>query len=150
MCTFVPNYSALIQDIVNKRRYAHHLVVEKRRKLTHVCKSWLNCLHVIRRGAVYSTSAYKGNPTTFYLRRGIAVHALLFINGSWDCGTSVGIRFTMVTDFLDEKLIASLSELTFSSCEKTQSEVTSWSYCSDGSCRGDCVGGCEGTAAGGF
>ena len=60
---------------INKRRYAHRLVVEKRRKLTHVGKSWLNCLRAIWRGAVYSTSAYKGNPTTFYLRRGIAAHA---------------------------------------------------------------------------
>lgn len=44
-------------------------------------RSWLSCLHVIRRGAVYSTSAYKGNPTSFYLRRGIAVHASFIIIG---------------------------------------------------------------------
>ncbi len=24
-----------------------------------------------------------------------------------------------------------------------------WSYCNDGGCRGDCVGGCEGSPAGG-
>lgn len=29
---------SLFHNIVNKRRYAHHLVVEKRRKLTHECK----------------------------------------------------------------------------------------------------------------
>lgn len=55
--------------------------------LPHVCKSWLNCLHVIRRGAVYSTSAYKGIPTTFQLRRGIAARAsfFLFSNGREGC-----------------------------------------------------------------
>lgn len=36
----------------------------------------------MRRGAVYSTSAYKGNPTTFFLRRGIAVHASTFLQRS--------------------------------------------------------------------
>lgn len=42
-------------------------------------RSWLNCLHAIRRGAVYSTSAFKGIPTTFSLRRGIAAHASIYI-----------------------------------------------------------------------
>ena len=27
--------------------------------------------------------------------------------------------------------------------------IDAWTYCSDGSCYGNCVGGCEGTAAGG-
>ena len=31
-----------------------------------------------------------------------------------------------------------------------ENNIESWSYCSDGSCRGDCVGGCDGTPAGGF
>lgn len=29
-------------------------------------------------------------------------------------------------------------------------EKTSWTYCQDGSCSGDCVGGCDGTPAGGL
>ena len=35
---FVQNGVYPFQHTENKRRYAHHLVVEKRRKLTHVCK----------------------------------------------------------------------------------------------------------------
>lgn len=50
--------------------------------LSHVCKSWLNCLRAIWRGAVYSTSAYKGIPTTFQLRRGIAAHASFLLYDS--------------------------------------------------------------------
>ena len=43
--------------------------------LLKYARSWLNCLHVIGVELFYSTSAYKGNPTTFQLRRGIAAHA---------------------------------------------------------------------------
>lgn len=45
-------------------------------------RSWSNGLHIIRCGAVVSTPAYKGNPTTFYLRRGMTVHASFYFWGN--------------------------------------------------------------------
>lgn len=35
-------------------------------------------------------------------------------------------------------------------CDGTAAGPSSYSHCGDGSCSGDCVGGCEGTPAGGF
>ena len=35
-------------------------------------------------------------------------------------------------------------------CDGTPAGSSSYSHCSDGSCSGDCVGGCDGTPAGGL
>lgn len=55
----------------------------------------------------------------------------------------------MFTDLID-KLIEKLEslELTLVPAGAGTGYTDSWSYCGDGSCRGDCVGGCLGSPAG--
>ena|GEM_PF-2134714 len=92
--------------------------------LPHVCKSWLNCLHVIRRGAVYSTSAYKGIPTTFQLRRGIAARAsfFLFSNGREGCKANKNtIRMKKI--IVLTTILAGLTMADVSDCKIWQSNV---------------------------
>ena len=55
----------------------------------------------------------------------------------------------MLTQLLNDLLIKKL-ELLPMTAEVPRNYFESWSYCSDGSCSGDCVGGCDGTPAGGF
>lgn len=57
----------------------------------------------------------------------------------------------MVTNLLNEKLMGKLESIQLVDSQLSpEKNIESWSYCSDGSCRGDCVGGCDGTPAGGF
>ncbi len=60
--------------------------------LLKYARSWLNCLRAMRRGAVHSTSAFQGNPTTFYLRRGMAAHASTFNSHDGRQGCRAGTR----------------------------------------------------------
>ena len=53
----------------------------------------------------------------------------------------------MVTNMLNANLIKNIVSLQIEG-RATSAGTIRWSYCSDGSCSGDCVGGCEGTAAG--
>lgn len=53
-----------------------------------------------------------------------------------------------MTKLLGKSKIEFVQNLKFS--KHLPAEKTSWTYCSDGSCSGDCVGGCDGTPAGGF
>lgn len=55
----------------------------------------------------------------------------------------------MVTKMLNAGLIQKLADLQIEGRTMSTGEVR-WSYCSDGSCSGDCVGGCDGTPAGGM
>ena len=55
----------------------------------------------------------------------------------------------MVTNLLNADMIKELAGLQIEG-RQTNLGKTNWSYCSDGSCSGDCVGGCDGTPAGGF
>lgn len=55
----------------------------------------------------------------------------------------------MVTNMLNANLIKNLVSLQIEGRTASVGQVR-WSYCSDGSCSGDCVGGCDGTPAGGF
>lgn len=55
----------------------------------------------------------------------------------------------MITELLNSMLMKRLSLVPFTATTNGYS-VDSYTYCSDGSCRGDCVGGCDGTPAGGF
>ena len=58
----------------------------------------------------------------------------------------------MQTRLLNQQAINVLSTLPIgddmTKIAKEHAPRKAWAYCSDGSCRGDCVGGCEGTAAG--
>lgn len=54
-----------------------------------------------------------------------------------------------MTNLLSDAVIGLLKELTFTPREpKLQPAFDAYGYCSDGSCSGDCVGGCDGTASG--
>ena len=55
----------------------------------------------------------------------------------------------MVTKMLNSGLIQKLADLQIAGRTMSTGEVR-WTYCSDGSCSGDCVGGCDGTPAGGM
>ena len=77
-------------------------------------RSWLICLHVIGRGAVYSTSAYKGNPTTYSLRRGIAAHASFFIN------KDVGYPIITILYFMRKVFLFLVAFLGFALCASAQ------------------------------
>ena len=55
----------------------------------------------------------------------------------------------MVTNMLNANLIRNLVSLQIEGKVASSGRIR-WSYCSDGSCSGDCVGGCDGTPAGGF
>lgn len=54
----------------------------------------------------------------------------------------------MVTKMLNANLVKKLDDLQI--VGKTRTTTMGWAYCSDGSCSGDCVGGCDGTPAGGL
>ena len=54
----------------------------------------------------------------------------------------------MVTKMLNANLIKKLENLQIVGRTAATGEIR-WAYCSDGSCSGDCVGGCDGTPAGG-
>ena len=57
----------------------------------------------------------------------------------------------MLTKLLNNILTDQLSRLELAAVgNSTDDYYHAWTYCSDGSCRGDCVGGCDGTPAGGF
>ena len=57
----------------------------------------------------------------------------------------------MFTKLLNSVLTNQLTQLEFASAGTISDDYYhAWTYCSDGSCRGDCVGGCDGTPAGGF
>lgn len=57
----------------------------------------------------------------------------------------------MLTELLNSLLIEKLNLIPFTAvCPNGGINIDQWSYCSDGSCSGDCVGGCDGTPAGGF
>ena len=55
----------------------------------------------------------------------------------------------MITNLLNEGLVKELTSLQMEG-RVANPDKYNWSYCSDGSCSGDCVGGCDGTPAGGF
>lgn len=55
----------------------------------------------------------------------------------------------MLTNLLNSLLLQKLASTPFS-MNTSRGHAIPWSYCSDGSCSGDCVGGCDGTPAGGF
>lgn len=61
-----------------------------------------------------------------------------------------------MTKLLNESVINFIKGLSFSNIDDLQPAFAAaghyhaYSYCSDGSCSGDCVGGCEGTPAGGW
>ena len=55
----------------------------------------------------------------------------------------------MVTNMLNANLIRNLVSLQIEGRVASSGQIR-WNYCSDGSCSGDCVGGCDGTPAGGF
>ena len=52
-----------------------------------------------------------------------------------------------LTDLLNSVLLNNLALIPFSA-NNSGNRVEAWTYCSDGSCAGDCVGGCDGTPAG--
>ena len=54
----------------------------------------------------------------------------------------------MLTELID-KLLEKLEtlELTLSPAPAGGAYTDTWTYCSDGGCSGDCVGGCDGTAS---
>lgn len=54
----------------------------------------------------------------------------------------------MFTDLLNEELVQQLGLIPFSATATRGGHIRLWGYCSDGSCEGDCVGGCWGTPAG--
>lgn len=56
----------------------------------------------------------------------------------------------MLTSLLNNSIIVKLEKIEISPAHSIEGDkYNEWSYCSDGSCSGDCVGGCEGTPAGG-
>ena len=55
----------------------------------------------------------------------------------------------MLTNLLNSFLLNKLA-LTPFTANNFGGHAIPWNYCSDGSCRGDCVGGCDGTPAGGM
>lgn len=56
-----------------------------------------------------------------------------------------------MTNLLNESILGLLKELSFMPREpKLQPAFHPYSYCSDGSCSGDCVGGCDGTPRGDY
>ena len=59
------------------------------------------------------------------------------------------IKIKMLTELLNSMLLKRLAITPFT-VNSPGSQAIPWSYCSDGSCRGDCVGGCDGTPAGGL
>lgn len=57
----------------------------------------------------------------------------------------------MLTNLLNNLIITKLEEIKLTPARTTESDYCNdWTYCSDGSCSGDCVGGCDGTPAGGW
>lgn len=57
----------------------------------------------------------------------------------------------MLTELLNKLLVNNLEKIEFASATTSDGGYfDAWTYCSDGSCSGDCVGGCDGTPAGGF
>lgn len=56
----------------------------------------------------------------------------------------------MLTELLDQLILGKLNELQFIATTPSSGAFDAYTFCSDGSCRGDCVGGCDGTPAGGF
>lgn len=56
----------------------------------------------------------------------------------------------MLTELLNSMLLEKLNLVSFSPALTPSGSIQAWAYCSDGSCSGDCVGGCDGTPAGGF
>lgn len=53
--------------------------------------------------------------------------------------------------FLSDAIMDLLKGITFSPREsQLQPAFDAYGYCSDGSCSGDCVGGCEGTPRGSY
>lgn len=54
----------------------------------------------------------------------------------------------MLTELLNSFLIKKLQLVPVTAVPSTSRAFDAWSYCSDGSCSGDCVGGCDGTARG--
>lgn len=57
----------------------------------------------------------------------------------------------MLTSLLNNSIIEKLGKIELSTVKSVEGNVCNeWSYCSDGSCSGDCVGGCDGTPAGGW
>ena len=59
------------------------------------------------------------------------------------------MKIKMLTNLLNSFLLNKLALTPFAAGNSGRS-VNPWSYCSDGSCSGDCVGGCDGTPAGGM
>ena len=56
-----------------------------------------------------------------------------------------------MANLLSDAIIGLLKGLSFTLQEpKFQPAFDAYSYCSDGSCSGDCVGGCEGTPRGSY
>ena len=57
----------------------------------------------------------------------------------------------MLTKLLNHFLIQKAEKIELiPAIDATGGYFNAYSYCSDGSCSGDCVGGCDGTPAGGF
>lgn len=56
----------------------------------------------------------------------------------------------MLTKLLNSLLMNKLEQLELVPATTGNNYFDSYSYCGDGSCSGDCVGGCEGSPAGGF
>lgn len=57
----------------------------------------------------------------------------------------------MLTNLLNNSIIEKLGKIELISVNSVKGDsCNEWSYCSDGSCSGDCVGGCDGTPAGGW
>lgn len=55
----------------------------------------------------------------------------------------------MLTKLLNSFLMEQLSLIPLAATS-TDSSYQAYTRCGDGSCRGDCVGGCEGSPAGGW
>ncbi len=55
----------------------------------------------------------------------------------------------MFTNLINSLVLNRLSIIPFAATASGR-HANPWSYCSDGSCSGDCVGGCDGTPAGGM
>lgn len=57
----------------------------------------------------------------------------------------------MLTNLLNNFIITKLEEIKLTPARTAERDYCNeWTYCSDGSCSGDCVGGCDGTPAGGW
>lgn len=57
----------------------------------------------------------------------------------------------MITNLINSLILGKLAQLELSVAGNSDNGYfDSYTFCSDGSCSGDCVGGCDGTPAGGF